>query len=282
MIQAPQAWDITTGSSNVVVAVIDTGIDYTHPDLTDNISTNPGEIRGNGVDDDGNGFVDDYYGYDFINGDSDPMDDHFHGSHCAGTIGGRGDNGRGVAGVNWTVKLMPVKVLDSYGSGTLAAVAAGMNYAVKRGVKIMSMSLGTTGYSATLENAIINAKNAGVLVVAAAGNSSQNTDISPNYPSASAQDNVIAVAASNSTDTLAYFSNWGPSGSRRKHLEHLSRWSVRLRERHIDGDASRSRHGCHAPRSQSNSYLRTNKINPYRYGRSSFVDDGQDGCRWTS
>lgn len=210
-IQAPQAWDITTGSSNVVVAVIDTGIDYTHPDLTDNISTNPGEIRGNGVDDDGNGFVDDFYGYDFINGDSDPMDDHFHGSHCAGTIGGRGDNGRGVAGVNWTVKLMPVKVLDSYGSGTLAAVAAGMNYAVKRGVKIMSMSLGTTSYSATLENAIINAKNAGVLVVAAAGNSSQNTDISPNYPSASAQDNVIAVAASNSTDTLAYFSNWGPT-----------------------------------------------------------------------
>ena len=210
-ISAPQAWDITTGSSNVVVAVIDTGIDYTHPDLADNMATNPGEIRGNGVDDDGNGFVDDYYGYDFINGDSDPMDDHFHGSHCAGTIGARGDNGKGVAGVNWTVRLMPVKVLDSYGSGTLAAVAAGMNYAVKRGAKIMSMSLGTSGYSSTLENAIISAKNAGVLVVAAAGNSSQNTDISPNYPSASAQDNVLAVAASNSTDTLAYFSNWGPT-----------------------------------------------------------------------
>ena len=211
MIKAPQAWDITTGSSNVVVAVIDTGIDYTHPDLIDNISTNAGEIRGNGVDDDGNGFVDDYYGYDFINSDSDPMDDHFHGSHCAGTIGAKGDNGRGVAGVNWTVKLMAVKVLNSSGSGTLASVAAGMNYAVKRGVKIMSMSLGTPSYSATLENAIINAKNAGVLVVAAAGNSSQNTDISPNYPSASAQDNVLAVAASNSSDTIAYFSNWGPT-----------------------------------------------------------------------
>ena len=210
-ISAPQAWDITTGSSSVVVAVIDTGIDYTHPDLADNMATNSGEIRGNGVDDDGNGFVDDYYGYDFINGDSDPMDDHFHGSHCAGTIGAKGDNGKGVAGVNWNVSLLPVKVLDSYGSGTLAAVAAGMNYAVKRGVKIMSMSLGTSGYSSTLENAIISAKNAGVLVVAAAGNSSQNTDISPNYPSASAQDNVLAVAASNSTDTLAYFSNWGPT-----------------------------------------------------------------------
>ena len=210
-ISAPQAWDITTGSSTVMVAVIDTGIDYTHPDLADNMATNSGEIRGNGVDDDGNGFVDDYYGYDFINGDSDPIDDHFHGSHCAGTIGAKGDNGKGVAGVNWNVRLLPVKVLDSYGSGTLAAVAAGMNYAVKRGVKIMSMSLGTSGYSSTLENAIISAKNAGVLVVAAAGNSSQNTDVSPNYPSASAQDNVLAVAASNSTDTLAYFSNWGPT-----------------------------------------------------------------------
>jgi subtilisin family serine protease len=106
---------------------------------------------------------------------------------------------------------MPVKVLDSNGSGTLASVAAGMNYAVKRGAKIMSMSLGTSGYSSTLENAIISAKNAGVLVVAAAGNSAQNTDMYPNYPSASAQDNVLAVAASNSTDTLAYFSNWGPT-----------------------------------------------------------------------
>lgn len=211
MISAPSAWDITTGSSNVVVAVIDTGIEYTHPDLADNIATNPGEIAGNGVDDDNNGFIDDYYGYDFINGDSNPIDDHFHGTHCAGTVGAKGDNGRGVAGVAWSVKLLPVKVLDSYGSGSIAAVAAGMNYAVKRGVKIMSMSLGTSSYSSTIENAIITAKNAGVLVVAAAGNSAQNTDMYPNYPSASAQPNVLAVAASNSSDGLAYFSNWGPT-----------------------------------------------------------------------
>jgi len=209
MISAPSAWDITTGSSSVTVAVVDTGIDYTHPDLVDNIATNPGEVPNNGVDDDNNGFIDDYYGYDFINGDSNPIDDHFHGTHCAGTISAKGDNARGVAGVAWSVKLMPVKVLDAYGSGSLASVAAGMNYAVKRGVKIMSMSLGTSSYSSTIENAIIAAKNAGVLIVAAAGNSTQDTDIYPNYPSASTQPNVLAVAASNSSDGLAYFSNWG-------------------------------------------------------------------------
>lgn len=208
-ISAPSAWDITTGSTSVVVAVIDTGIDYTHPDLVDNIATNSRETPNNGVDDDGNGYVDDYYGYDFANNDANPLDDHFHGTHCAGTIGAKGNNGKGVAGVNWTVKLMPVKVLDSYGSGTLAAVAAGMNYAVKRGVKIMSMSLGTTSYSSTLENAVINARNSGVLVIAAAGNSALDTDVYPHYPSSLPQDNVISVAASTSSDSFAYFSNYG-------------------------------------------------------------------------
>lgn len=208
-ISAPLAWDISTGSTSSVVAIIDTGIEYTHPDLVDNIATNALEIPNNGVDDDANGYIDDYYGYDFINNDSNPIDDHYHGTHCAGTVGAKGNNSKGVTGVNWTVKLMPVKVLDASGSGTLASVVAGMNYAVKRGVKIMSMSLGTTAYSSTLENAVINARNAGVLVVAAAGNSSQNTDIYPQYPSAFPQDNVLAVAASNSTDVLAYFSNYG-------------------------------------------------------------------------
>lgn len=208
-ISAPAAWDITTGSSSIVVAVIDTGIDYTHPDLVDNIATNSGEIPNNGVDDDRNGYTDDYYGWDFNGSDNNPIDDHFHGTHCAGTIGAKGDNGQGVAGVNWTVKLLPIKVLSSGGSGTLASVASGMAYAVLRGAKIMSMSLGTNSYSSTLENAIISAKNSGVLVVAAAGNDGTNADSYPTYPAASAQDNVISVAASDSTDTLAYFSNWG-------------------------------------------------------------------------
>lgn len=210
-ISAPNAWDITTGSSNVTVAVIDTGIEYTHVDLVDNIAKNLGETPGNGVDDDRNGYIDDYYGYDFINSDSNPLDDHFHGTHCAGTIGAKGDNGKGVAGVSWNVKLLPVKVLDRYGSGSIASVAAGMNYAAARGVKIMSMSLGTSSYSQTLEDAIISAKQKGVLIVAAAGNSSSNADYYPLYPAASSQDNVLSVAASNSSDGLAYFSNYGPT-----------------------------------------------------------------------
>lgn len=208
-ISAPTAWDTTTGSSNVTVAVIDTGIEYTHPDLVDNIAKNLGETPGNGIDDDRNGYVDDYYGYDFINSDSNPLDDHFHGTHCAGTIGAAGDNGRGVVGVSWNVKLLPVKVLSQYGSGSIASVVSGMNYAVARGVKIMSMSLGTSAYSQTLEDAIISAKQKGVLIVAASGNSASNADYYPLYPAASAQDNVVSVAASNSSDGLAYFSNYG-------------------------------------------------------------------------
>ena len=208
-ISAPTAWDRPTGSSNVTVAVIDTGIEYTHVDLVDNIAKNLGETPDNGIDDDRNGYVDDYYGYDFINSDSNPLDDHFHGTHCAGTIGAKGDNGKGVAGVSWNVKLLPVKVLDQYGSGSIASVAAGMNYAAARGVKIMSMSLGTSSYSQTLEDAIINAKQKGVMIVAAAGNSASNADYYPLYPAASAQDNVVSVAASNSSDGLAYFSNYG-------------------------------------------------------------------------
>ncbi len=208
-IQAPAAWDVTTGSAAVTVAVVDTGIEYTHPDLATNIAVNTGEVPANGIDDDQNGFVDDVYGYDFINNDANPMDDHFHGTHCAGTIGAVGDNGLGVAGVAWNVQLMPVKVLSSTGSGSIASVVAGINYAVHRGVKIISMSLGTSSYSQTLESAIENAKQQGVLIVAAAGNSGQNSDLYPLYPAASTQDNVISVAASTQTDGLASFSNFG-------------------------------------------------------------------------
>jgi len=208
-IQAPAAWDVSTGSSDVTVAVIDTGIEYTHPDLAANIAVNSGEVPTNGIDDDRNGFVDDVYGYDFINNDANPLDDHYHGTHCAGTIGAVGNNGLGVAGVAWNVKLMPIKVLSGSGSGSIASVVAGINYAVTRGVKIVSMSLGTSSYSQTLEDAIENAKHQGVLIVAAAGNSGQNSDLYPLYPAASAQDNVISVAASNQSDGLATFSNYG-------------------------------------------------------------------------
>lgn len=209
-IQAPAAWDISTGSSGVMVAVIDTGVQYTHPDLSPNIAVNTGETPNNGVDDDRNGYVDDYYGYDFINYDGNPMDDHYHGTHCAGTIGAKGDNSVGVVGVSWRASILPVKVLSASGSGSLASVAAGINYAVARGAKILSMSLGGSSSSATLDNAISAARTSGVLIVAAAGNSGQNMDYYPSYPASSPSDNVLAIAATDSSDTPASWSNYGP------------------------------------------------------------------------
>ena len=210
-IQAPAAWDISTGSTGVVVAVIDTGVQYTHPDLVGNIAINTGETPNNGVDDDRNGYTDDYYGYDFINYDGNPMDDHYHGTHCAGTIGAKGNNGVGVAGVAWSVSILPVKVLSASGSGSLASVASGINYAVARGAKVLSMSLGGSSSSATLDNAIAAARQSGVLIVAAAGNSGQNTDYYPSYPASSPSDNVLAVAATDSSDAMASWSNYGPT-----------------------------------------------------------------------
>ncbi len=208
-INAESAWDITTGSDDVVVAVIDTGIDYLHPDLAQNMWTNTGEIAGNSIDDDDNGFVDDVYGYDFVSNDGDPMDEHNHGTHCAGTIGARGNNSTGVAGVNWRCKLMACRFLDASGSGSVADAIEGINYAVANGADILSNSWGGGGYSATLEAAIENAKDNGVLFVAAAGNSAENTDVTPHYPSSYDVENVIAVAATDDDDALASFSNYG-------------------------------------------------------------------------
>lgn len=208
-IQAPSAWNVITDSRAVTVAVIDTGIDYTHADLVNNIAVNDREIPGNGIDDDTNGYVDDYYGYDFINYDGDPFDDHYHGTHCAGTVGAQGDNGLGIAGVAWSARLLPVKVLSGSGSGSYAAVTAGINYAVQRGASILSMSLGGPAYSQIMADAITNAQNQGVLVVAAAGNSARDADIYPSYPAAFSHDNIISVAASTSSDGLSSFSNYG-------------------------------------------------------------------------
>lgn len=206
---APYAWEYTTGSRDVVVAVVDTGVNYNHPDLSANILTNSGEIPGNGIDDDANGYIDDYYGYDFALGDSDPNDEFSHGSHCAGIIGGVGDNGLGVVGINWSVGILPVRVLDADGYGTEGGVAAGIMYAASRGADVISLSLGGVGESPTIDSAIAYAATQGSLVVAAAGNSSNDNDITPFFPAGSTLDNVIAVAASDSSDGLAYFSNYG-------------------------------------------------------------------------
>lgn len=207
-INAAQAWDITTGA-NVVVAVIDTGVDYTHPDLVNQMWVNPGEIAGNGIDDDGNGYIDDIYGFNFAQDNNTPFDDNGHGTHCAGVIAARGNNGIGIAGISWGAKIMACRFLGANGSGTVSDAIEAINYAVANGARILNNSWGGTGYSAALETAIQNAKNNGVLFVAAAGNSAKNNDVTPHYPSSYPIANIISVSATNHNDALASFSCYG-------------------------------------------------------------------------
>lgn len=214
-IDAPEAWNISTGSSEIIVGVIDTGIDYDHKDLAVNIWSNPEEIPGNGIDDDANGYVDDVHGINSITGTGDPMDDHYHGTHCSGTIGAVGNNTIGVVGVNWTVKLIGLKFLDSGGSGWTDDAIECINYAVALknsgvNIRVLSNSWGGGGYSQALADAIDVADNAGILFVAAAGNSSLNNDIIPHYPSSYTNDNILSVASIDHNDELSYFSNYGP------------------------------------------------------------------------
>lgn len=207
---AERAWDITTGSDQIVVAVIDTGIDYTHPDLQGNIWVNERELNGlPGVDDDGNGYVDDIYGYDFVNNDGDPMDDHGHGTHCSGTIGARGNDGHGIVGVAWNVKLMGLKFLSASGSGTLEDAIKAIDYATAAGVHIMSNSWGGGGFSQLLKESIERAERAGILFVAAAGNDASDNDSYPTYPATYDVANIISVAAIDRSGKLANFSNYG-------------------------------------------------------------------------
>lgn len=208
-IDATLAWAAGTGSHDIVVAVIDTGIDYTHEDLKSNIYANDKEVAGNNVDDDKNGFVDDIRGWDFQQNDADPMDDNRHGTHCSGTIGGEGNNAIGVAGVSWKVRIMPIKFLSASGSGSLADAVESINYATQMGVHIMSNSWGGGGFSQTMFDAIKAAKAKGILFVAAAGNEGNNNDSSPAYPASYNSENVISVAATDNRDQKASWSNWG-------------------------------------------------------------------------
>jgi subtilisin family serine protease len=213
-IDAPQAWESTVGSSEVIVGVVDTGIDYRHPDLAANMWINAGEIPGNGIDDDANGFVDDVHGWNAIANNGDPLDNHRHGTHVAGTIGARGNNGTGVVGVNWTVKLMALKFLDASGRGTTADAIEAIDYAVaqrRRGinVRVLNNSWGGGAFNNALFDSISAAENADILFVAAAGNNSSDNDATPTYPASYEVPNVVAVAATTHTDALATFSNYG-------------------------------------------------------------------------
>jgi len=214
-IDAPEAWNLATGSSSIVVGIVDTGIDYTHPDLAANVWTNPGEIAGNGIDDDGNGFVDDVHGYNFVANTGNAMDDNGHGTHVAGTIAAVGNNGSGVAGVNWNSSVMALKFLDANGSGSVANAVRALNYATMMrntygvNIRVTNNSWGGGGYSQSLYDAIAANGQAGILFVAAAGNSAQNNDATPSYPSNYNLDNVIAVAATDNRDALASFSSYG-------------------------------------------------------------------------
>lgn len=213
-ISAPMAWDVEKGRSEVVVAVIDSGIDYTHPDLAANIWTNEDEIPDNGVDDDHNGYVDDVRGWNFADENNNPMDDNKHGTHVAGILGAVGNNGQGIAGVCWNVRLMPLKFIGADGSGDTDAAIRAIRYAVANGARILSNSWGSTSQSRALEEAIKAADEAGAIFIAAAGNSGMNNDKStllnhPNYPSTYPLPNVVAVAASADNDALASFTNYG-------------------------------------------------------------------------
>jgi len=209
-IDAPEAWAVTTGKNQgqggPLIAVIDTGVDYNHPDLKANMWTNPGEVPGDGIDNDGNGVIDDLHGYNATNDSGDPMDDNDHGTHCAGTIGGHGNNAEGVAGVQWNANMMGVKFLTAGGSGNLADAVKGILYAERMGARITSNSWGGGGYNEALRDALANSH---ALHIFAAGNNGNDNDAGASYPASYDLPNIVAVAASDRNDNLADFSNYG-------------------------------------------------------------------------
>lgn len=204
------AWNLTKGDRRVVVAVIDTGIDYSHQDLQSNMWTNSRELFGIPlVDDDSNGYVDDIYGYDFSQDDADPRDDNDHGTHCAGVIGAVHQNGVGIRGVMKNVSIMAVKFLDKDGQGDLGKAVKAINYAINNGANVLSNSWGGLPFSTALESVIKSAYEKNVIFVAAAGNSHSNNDLAPVYPANYAYPNVLSVGSLSPDESLSSFSNFG-------------------------------------------------------------------------
>ncbi len=204
-IQAEKAWNISRGNNNTIVAVIDTGVDYTHPDLNANIWSNPEEIPGNGLDDDRNGYIDDTIGWDFIDDNNDPMDTHGHGTHLSGIVAAVGNNGQGITGVCWQAKIMALKGLTDSGAGASDKLAQAIKYAVDNGARVINLSWGGYGTAKVIKDALEYANNHNCVIVAAAGNNNTNADrfFPGNYSPA------ITVAACNASDVRASFSNYG-------------------------------------------------------------------------
>jgi len=225
-IDGPEAWDIIHDACDIIVAVLDTGIDRTHPDLVANMWVNPGEIPGNGINDDGNydseghPLIDDVYGWDFADNDADPSDYYPHGTHVAGIIGARGNNGIGVAGICWNVKIMNLKIFPAYSNnGFIADAISAIDYAIDKGAKVLNNSWSSGYYSQPLKDAIDDANDAGVLFIAAAGNADEDeygnpidndgSYPSPTYPASYDCNNIISVMATNHNDQPTYYSNYG-------------------------------------------------------------------------
>lgn len=212
-IDAAEAWNTIT-TTTMPIAVCDSGLRRTHQDISGNLWTNPGEIAGNGIDDDANGRIDDTQGWDFYFNDNDPNDGNGHGTHVAGTIGAKGNNGVGVAGVNWNCKLVSLRIANAAGSISSTAAMNAINYCVGKGIKVSNHSWGGLGFSQSMFNTISAARTAGHLVVAAAGNGGadgigDNNNVTPQYPASYNLDNIISVAAINNDWNRASFSNYG-------------------------------------------------------------------------
>jgi subtilisin family serine protease len=207
MIDAPGAWQITQGNSNVVVAIIDSGVDYNHPDLKENMWVNPGEVPNDGIDNDKNGYVDDVNGWNFADNDNDPYDNIYHGTHIAGITGANGNSE--VSGVSKILKIMAIKFISGDGYGRTSDAISGIMYAVRNGAKILNNSWGSYQYSQALRDAIEYSNKSNTLFVAAAGNDGVNTDTTPHYPSNYPAPNILSIGATDEYDSSASFSNYG-------------------------------------------------------------------------